>query len=109
MITGGFRSFAFCNQALADNELDFIGMARPFITNIDDIPAFLDNKIDKLENLVIRTGIKLIDDVAEGGYYARQLVRLANGKKLDLKIRALNSSAFFVSHELKKSLLHRMG
>jgi len=33
LITGGFRTFQYCNEALAQNDLDFIGMARPFITN----------------------------------------------------------------------------
>ena len=108
LITGGFRSFQFCNEVLKSNELDFVGMARPFITNIDDIPAFLDNKIDKLKNIVIKTGIKSLDDSAEGGYYARQLVRLANGKKLDTRIKPLNSSLFFTIHEFKKSILHKI-
>ena len=42
LITGGFRSFDFCNQVLENNELDLIGMARPFITNAHEIPNFLD-------------------------------------------------------------------
>ncbi|MEM6805742.1 MAG: NADH:flavin oxidoreductase/NADH oxidase family protein [Bacteroidota bacterium] len=109
LITGGFRSFGFCNEALANKELDFIGMARPFITNLADIPDFLDNKVDKLENYIVRTGIKSIDDSAEGGYYARQLIRLSKGKALDKKISPMKSSMFFLTHELKKSLAHKMG
>lgn len=109
LITGGFRSFDFCQQALENGELDLVGMARPFITNLDDIARFLEGKVDKLENLVVKTGIKAVDDSAEGGYYARQLIRLAEGKQLDSKIRPLRSSLFFLTHELKKSLLHRWG
>lgn len=109
LITGGFRSFGFCNQALENNELDFVGMARPFITNLGDISDFLDGKIDRLENLVVKTGIKSVDDSAEGGYYARQLIRLANGKGLDPRISPLKSSLFFLYHELKKSIQHRLG
>ena len=41
MITGGFRSYAFCSEVLEKGELDLIGMARPFITNIGDIGGFL--------------------------------------------------------------------
>lgn len=107
MITGGFRSYEFCNQVLEHNELDFIGMARPFITNIDDIPDFLNGQINRLDNLVIRTGIKSLDDSAEGGYYARQVVRLAKGKKVDMKINPVNSSLFFIYHEFKKSIISR--
>lgn len=109
LVTGGFRSFQFCNEVLAKNELDFVGMARPFITNNPEIPNFLDNKIEKLENLVVKTGIKSIDDSAEGGYYARQLIRLAEGRNLDRKIRPIRSSLFFVVYEFKKAMLHRLG
>lgn len=109
LITGGFRSFDFCNQVLENDELDLVGMARPFITNIKEIPAFLDNKIDKLENLVIRTGIKALDDAAEGGYYARQLVRFSKGGDLQLNMSAFWSSLFLVYHEFKKSMINRLG
>ncbi|MEM9820615.1 MAG: NADH:flavin oxidoreductase/NADH oxidase family protein [Bacteroidota bacterium] len=107
LITGGFRSFDFCNQVLENNELDLIGMARPFITNAADIPAFLDNKINKLENLVIRSGIKAFDTAAEGGFYARQVIRLSEGKALNLQMRAMSSSVFLVYHEFKKAMLNR--
>ncbi|MEM7371939.1 MAG: NADH:flavin oxidoreductase/NADH oxidase family protein [Bacteroidota bacterium] len=109
MITGGFRSFEFCNQALENGELDLIGMARPFITNLDDIPAFLDGEIDKLDNLVLRTGIKVFESTAEGGFYARQLIRMAKGKRLKLGMSAMGGSLFFVYHELTKSLKNRFG
>ena len=109
LITGGFRSFDFCNQALENNELDLVGMARPFITNLDQIADFLDNKIDKLENLVLRTGFKSFDSAAEGGFYARQLIRLAKGKKAKLKMSAMRSSMFLVSFEFRKAMLNRFG
>ncbi|OJJ14340.1 hypothetical protein BKI52_43460 [marine bacterium AO1-C] len=109
LITGGFRSFEFCNQALANNELDLIGMARPFITNLDEIADFLDNKVTKLENLVLRTGIKSFDTAAEGGFYARQIIRLAKGKKVRLKMGALWSSNFLIYHEFTKAMKNRWG
>lgn len=109
LITGGFRSFTFCNQVLEKNELDLVGMARPFITNLEEIPDFLEGKVPNLKDLVVKTGIKTVDDSAEGGYYARQLIRIAEGKTLDPKIRPMQSSLFFLYHELKKSLQERMG
>lgn len=109
LITGGFRSFDFCNQVLENNELDFIGMARPFITNLDEISAFLDNKIPKLENLVLRTGLKAFDTAAEGGFYARQLIRLAEGRDANLKMSALGSSVFLIYHEFKKAMINKFG
>lgn len=109
MITGGFRSYPFCNEVLENGELDLIGMARPFITNLEDFPAFLRGEVPQLENIVIRTGIKQFEDSAEGGFYASQLVRLSKGKKLNLKMSPLWSSNFLILYELKKAIGKRFG
>lgn len=108
LITGGFRSYDFCNQVLENNELDFVGMARPFITNLEQIPDFLEGKCDRLENLVLRTGIKAMESAAEGGFYAKQIIRLAEDKAAELKLRPLSSSVFLITHELKKAMRHRL-
>lgn len=107
MVTGGFRSYDFCNGALESGELDLIGMGRPFITNRDDIAGFLEGKVTKLENLVLRTGARALEDAAEGGFYARQIIRLAAGKGIRLNMSALWCSVFLVWHELSKSLARR--
>ncbi|GAB5554719.1 MAG: NADH:flavin oxidoreductase/NADH oxidase family protein [Saprospiraceae bacterium] len=109
LITGGFRSFTFCNQVLQKNELDFIGMARPFITNLKDIPAFLEGKVDQFENLVLRTSFKSLDSLAEGGFYAKQLIRLSEGKEINLKLSGLNSALFYLIYEFKKSMISKFG
>ena len=108
MLTGGFRSFDFCNQVLADKELDFIGMARPFLTNLEEIPAFLDKEIEKLEDLVVRTGIRALDSASEGGFYAKQLLRIAEGKAVDLKMGAFSSVMFLTLYEWRQSLRNRI-
>lgn len=108
MVTGGFRSYNFCNEVLGKGELDLIGMARPFITNMEEIPAFLKGEVPVLKNLVVRTGIKALDDPAEGGFYARQLVRYANGKKLNLKMNGLWASTYFILHEFVKAMAKKL-
>ncbi len=108
LITGGFRSYNFCNEVLESGELDLVGMGRPFISNLEDIPAFLDGKVKTLDNLVVRTGIKQFEDAAEGGFYARQLIRLSKGKKVNLNSRPMSSSMFLVFHELKKAVANRL-
>lgn len=107
LITGGFRSYDFCNQVLQNGELDLIGMARPFITNREDIPRFLNGEIQTLKNLVLRTGIKQFEDAAEAGFYALQLIRFAKGKKFKDDISPLWCSNFLVLYELKKALARR--
>ncbi|MEO0727011.1 MAG: NADH:flavin oxidoreductase/NADH oxidase family protein [Bacteroidota bacterium] len=109
MITGGFRSRAFCEEVLANGEVDLIGMARPFITNADDIAGFLSGEVSVLENRVVRTGLAALEDAAEGGFYARQLIRLAQGKAVNMKMNALWASNFLIIHELQKTISNRMG
>lgn len=50
MITGGFRSYDFCNEVLTNEEVDLIGMARPFITNREDISKFINGELPNLNN-----------------------------------------------------------
>lgn len=104
MVTGGFRTLECCNDALASGALDVVGMGRPFITNLDDIPAFLKGECPRLENLVVRTGLRAFEDAAEGGFYARQLIRLARGQVPKLNMHPLAASVFLVWYELIKAL-----
>lgn len=107
LITGGFRSYDFCNEVLENGELDLIGMGRPFITNREDIPGFLRGEKPNLENMVLRTGIKQFEDAAEGGFYARQIIRFSKGKNLKLDMSPLWSSMFLVLYEFKKSISNK--
>ncbi|MCX2743609.1 NADH:flavin oxidoreductase/NADH oxidase family protein [Mangrovivirga sp. M17] len=108
MITGGFRSYEFCNEVLSSGELDLIGMARPFITNVHQIKGFINGEVDHLENLVLRTGIKNFEDGAEGGFYARQLIRLSKGKPFKLNMSPLWCSSFLIFHEFKKAMAKKI-
>lgn len=104
MITGGFRTYEFCETALAEGLVDVIGMARPFLLNLPEIPGFLVGQVPQLKDPRVRTGIKKLDDLAEGGYYARQLVRLAKGKPVQQKAPGIPSATFLLGHELKKAI-----
>ncbi|SHJ62018.1 NADH:flavin oxidoreductase/NADH oxidase family protein [Aquimarina spongiae] len=104
MITGGFRSYDFCNEVLQNGEVDLIGMGRPFITNNDDIPGFLKGEVKVLENLVLRTGMKQFEDAAEGGFYARQLIRFSKGKGLKRNMSPLWCSMFLIIYEFRKAM-----
>lgn len=104
MITGGFRSYDFCNEVLSNGEVDLIGMARPFITNRDQISDFLEGKLPRLENLILRTGIKQFEDAAEGGFYARQIIRFSKGKGLKINMNPLWCSMFLIIYEFRKAM-----
>jgi hypothetical protein len=107
LITGGFRTFDFCNEILENGDLDLIGMARPFITDRQKIAEFIEGNVPALDNLVIRTGIKQFEDAAEGGYYARQLIRFSKGEPFKRNLSPTWSSNFLVLYEMKKALSRR--
>lgn len=109
MITGGVRTYDFCEEVLQNGEVEMVGMARPFITNYADIPAFLSGEKKELDNLVIRTGIKSFEDSAEGGFYARQLHRMAKNKEVNENYRPLTSTLFLVKTEFLKGMAKRFG
>lgn len=52
----------------------------------------------------MRTGIKSLEDMAEGGFYARQLIRLAKGKAPQLGMNPLAAALFVPWHEMRKAL-----
>ncbi len=109
MITGGVRTYDFCESVLKANDVDIIGMARPFITNCNHISAFLEGKKESLDNLVIRTGIKQIEDSAEGGFYARQLFRMAKQKSIKLDYHPISNTLFLIKTEFVKGMAKRFG
>ena len=108
MVTGGFRTRAFAEEALRSGMLDVVGMARPFLTEPGQALAFLQGSLEKFSDFKIRTGWKKLEDMAEGGFYARLLIQLARGEAPDRDSPALLSALFLPWHELRKALGKRV-
>ncbi len=94
-------------RLLTSGELDITGMGRPFITNLDDISDFLAGRTEHLDAKIVKSGFKALDDVAEGGYYAKQLIRIAKGKKIQNNLGGISSAIFFLLHEMRPRFLVR--
>ena len=69
-----------------------------------EISGFLKGEVANLDNLVLRTGISEFEEAAEAGFYARQLIRLSNGKKLKVNMNPFLCSNFFLFYELKMAI-----
>lgn len=82
MITGGFRSRKFCEEALQNKELEMIGFARPFLVEHDFPRQFMSNLEAKVKDASFHMPINLLKDFAKGGFYDYQIHRLAAGKSL---------------------------
>ena len=107
MVTGGFRTLDLCNEALRSGMVDIIGMARPFITDLDSIQSFIKGNVPKLQNKIVRTGVPLFENAAEGGMYARQIIGLAVGKQFKPGMNPLWSAAYLVLYEMLKAMRRR--
>ncbi len=83
MVTGGFRSFAGMNAALASGALDIVGVARLMAIDPDAPKALLNGRDSDQRVRPISTGIKAIDKmgVMEILWYSRQLKRIAEGNE----------------------------
>lgn len=81
MVTGGFRSVAGMNAALASGALDIVGVARLLAIDPDAPKALLAGRDCDHQVQAISTGIKAIDKmgVMEILWYSRQLKRIASG------------------------------
>jgi len=82
MLTGGFRTVEVMENALAENKVDVIGLARPFTVYPNLANQIFNNEITKLDVPQPKTGINAIDktnslDIA---WHEIQIKRLGQNK-----------------------------
>ncbi|MDO6471320.1 NADH:flavin oxidoreductase/NADH oxidase family protein [Maribacter sp. 1_MG-2023] len=86
MLTGGFRTTAVMQDAIASNQLDIIGIARPFaiFPNIGN-EIFNESQAD-FTTKIKKTGVKAIDGMMNIVWYESQIKRIGQGKKTNPKL-----------------------
>lgn len=115
MVTGGFRSREGMEQALAEDGIDLVGLARPLIVD----PAVSKHLLAgsaatrRIEN-ELRVGpgplspqsrfsaIKALNASATQAWYYEQLERLGSGEKIDEKGRILAAAIAFKKRDAAK-------
>ncbi|MDQ8934400.1 NADH:flavin oxidoreductase/NADH oxidase family protein [Acinetobacter rudis] len=82
MVTGGFRTAAAMNAALASGACDFIGIARPLAVEPDLTQRLINGQDVRYAVKPIKTGIPFVDKMAimEIIWYASQFKNIALGK-----------------------------
>lgn len=83
MLTGGFRSATGMENALKSNQLDVIGLARPFCLYPNLPLDIITQKKERFDTPVPRIGIDFLDRLGgvELPWYELQIHRLGKGKK----------------------------
>jgi 2,4-dienoyl-CoA reductase-like NADH-dependent reductase (Old Yellow Enzyme family) len=121
MVTGGFRSRALMEQAIARNELDMIGIARPMCVDVDLPQRLLDADIDAApsyeENLPLKgrwfgptsplQGVQFLNVQGEVAWFYRQLLRLADGLEPDRRLGILSALGRHLATESKTAWARR--
>jgi len=111
MTTGGFRSRDVMEQSIARQEVDMVGLARPFCTQPHLPRLLLDRSVDAVDayedKLVLGAGawgnnsplmlIKSINALGSVGFYYWQMILLSRGLPVDEKQGVLRS---FIRHSL---------
>ena len=105
MVTGGFRSASAMQSAIADDNVDIIGLGRPLVIDPEGAGKLLTGEVETLvsrdEDLVIGSGLLgpkspigfLRDLNAWGalGWYYEHIYSIADGKEPDLSLSAFSS------------------
>lgn len=105
MITGGFRTASGMGEALADGDVDVIGLARPLCLDPDCPRKLLAGSIERLPDagrrLRIGPGpfgpnsrlplVKVVNGLAKIGWFYQQIYRLADGLEPDPSLGALRA------------------
>ncbi|WP_299836398.1 NADH:flavin oxidoreductase/NADH oxidase family protein [uncultured Tenacibaculum sp.] len=93
MLTGGFRTVSVMQEAIASEELDVVGLARPFTLFPNIGNEILEESRTNFGVNINKTGVKGIDGMMNIIWYEAQIKRLGLGKKPNLKLSAW--SVFF--------------
>lgn len=106
MLTGGFRTVSVMENALAQDQLDIVGVARPF-SIYPNFPNEIFNKTrTDIHIPTPKVGIKSIDKMGfvDLIWHELHLKRLGQGKEPDLNLSALKAIAYNMNVTVKKLL-----
>lgn len=118
MVTGGFRTRAGMEAALAGGDTDVVGLARPLCTDPDAPRRLLAREIDTLPSHELRLRLtargrlspqspwllaKMVNVLGAQGWYCRQIEHLADGEAPDLRLGVLPAFAGYMARELSRA------
>jgi 2,4-dienoyl-CoA reductase-like NADH-dependent reductase (Old Yellow Enzyme family) len=88
MLTGGFRTSSVMRDAIASNQLDIIGIARPFAVFPNIVNEIFNEGRLSFITKIKKTGVKAIDGAMNIIWYESQIKRIGEGKKPNPELSA---------------------
>ena len=118
MVTGGFRQRDIMEQAISNGEIDIVGLARPFCTQVALANLLISKKIDYVDrfedqltlgkgiwgNNSALTLIKAINAFGAVGFYYWQMIRLSQNQPVDTKLKVFRA---FLRHTINDFTLNQ--
>jgi 2,4-dienoyl-CoA reductase-like NADH-dependent reductase (Old Yellow Enzyme family) len=86
LLTGGFRTAAIMEEAIASNDLDIVGIARPFAVFPNLVNDLFTKKQSNFSTDIQKTGVKGIDGSMNIIWYEAQLKLIGTGKMPNPKL-----------------------
>lgn len=108
MLTGGVRTRALMEEILAAGEVDAFGLARPFVMAPDVARQLIEGTIEAAEAPVQHTGVRALNAAAEGGWYAYQMARLAEGLPLRHDLGSWSAAGRYVMGDMLRAIPRRV-
>ena len=106
MLTGGFRTVATMERAIAEGELDVVGIARPFTLYPDLANRILAGDLSRLDIPSPKTGFQMLDSSGflDIKWHEVHIHRLGDGKKPNPKLSAYLVLAYNLSETMRDLL-----
>ena len=104
LLTGGFRTLEIMEKAIENNELDFVGLARPFAVFPHLSKELFDGTRTEVNLPPVKTGLKFIDKMGflDISYFSKQMKLMGKGKLPNPKLSVWSVFFNFIKETIFK-------